>query len=146
MDNTTAAIASGRRSGDRGRGNKLARRGDKVEWEDLYPWVEDILLSLDILSVVSAVIGVIGNIFTILVISKWNNLSSGACFMLNLACVDLVAVATDGLFGKFFRLTLDWSINNVNNFFCSGMTFVNWFTTIASYYATVLFRDLFFLI
>ena len=107
-------------------------------WEDEYPNMVHLILALDIFCVVISILGCVGSILTMLVISKWKNVSSGAAFMYSLALTDLLAVFYDGVLDLMLPL-FGWNISGVNDVICVCCKFFSWITTVASYYITVLF-------
>ena len=58
----------------------------------MYPISAGFVLGLDIASSVIAALGCIGNVFVMMVISKWKNISSGAACMFSLAMADFLAI------------------------------------------------------
>ncbi|XP_075248292.1 uncharacterized protein LOC142341257 [Convolutriloba macropyga] len=101
---------------------------------------EDILSARKIIEIISAVIaifGCIGNIFIILIISKWDSLTSGATFMLLLAIFDFFSASFMSTFSLILPF-IGFNLRDVNNFWCAFTTFST-FAIYSSYYITVLF-------
>ena len=73
-----------------------------------------------------------------IVISRWDKISSGATFIWALALTDFLAVFYDGIIDMmlpFFGLT----VTSLGHMICAGCKFFSWATTICSYYMTVMF-------
>ena len=96
------------------------------------------MFGLDIVNSIISTLGCIGNVFTMLIISKWDNISSGAAFMFALALTDLMAVFYDGIIDCLLPL-FGFSLRSVNSILCAFCTFFSWITTLMSFYMTVLF-------
>ena len=111
---------------------------ENVKWEDLYPGVVSAMFGLDIVNSIISTLGCIGNVFTMLIISKWDYISSGAAFMFALALTDLVGVFYDGIVDGV-PLLFGFYIQTFNDFTCSICAFLLWATSFASFYMTVLF-------
>ena len=107
-------------------------------WQEYYPTISRIVLTLDISCTTISWFGLLGNIFTMLVISKWENISSGAAFMFILAFSDFFAgvyngiiVTADPLFG--------WNLSAYSDVVCSICMYFSFTSTVNTYYATILF-------
>ena len=107
-------------------------------WTEFYPNMVPVNFALDIVVSIIAFFGCIGNVFTMTIISKWNNISSGAAFMLTLALTDFMSVLYDGIIDMFLNL-LGITVKSLNDYMCAFWTFFSWTTTFSSYYITVLF-------
>ena len=108
------------------------------EWETIFPEIANLVLTLDVICSINGVLGCFGNLFTIIIISKWDNMSSGAAFMLSLAITDLITVFIDAILHTALPL-LGVLVSAINDIVCATYTFLSWITTITSYYITVLF-------
>ena len=113
-------------------------RGEDANWEDLYPSAVTAIFALDIVNSLISTLGCIGNVFTMLIIAKWDNISSGAAFMFALALTDVLAVFYDGIIDCLLML-FGFILREVNSSLCAMCTFFSWITTVASYYITACF-------
>ena len=66
------------------------------KWEDMYPVISNVVFGLDIICAVISVFGCIGNVFIMKIVSKWENISSGAALMFSVALADFLSVFYDG--------------------------------------------------
>ena len=108
------------------------------DWEEVYPTIANLILSLDILCSVISIIGCIGNVLTMVIISKWKDISSGAAFMYSLALTDLLAVFYDGILDELLPL-FGWTLSSLSDVICALCKYFSWTTTLTSYYVTLLF-------
>ncbi|XP_075247700.1 uncharacterized protein LOC142340843 [Convolutriloba macropyga] len=109
-----------------------------LEWFELYPDIFFIIFLIEIIAIFISIFGCIGNIFIILIISQWENINSGATFMLILAVFDFLSASYVSIFNLALPL-LNFHIRNFNNFLCAFSAFVSSFAIYTSYYLTVLF-------
>ena len=118
--------------------NNINLSPPRLSWEDLYPLVATLAFSLDVITPAISTLGCIGNTFTMIIISKWSSLSSGAAFMFALALTDFMASFYDGIIEgipPLFEIRLD----SINDFTCAFGGLLSRSTTFASFYMTVLF-------
>ncbi|XP_075248417.1 uncharacterized protein LOC142341374 [Convolutriloba macropyga] len=109
-----------------------------VTWEDFYPGTSQAIFYIHIGCVIISIFGCFGNVFTMMIISKWSNISSGAAFIWGLALTDLVAVFIDGILEILLQM-FGIVIASLNSFVCAAFNFLSWVTTMWSFYITVLF-------
>ena len=109
-----------------------------LDWEDAYPSVQNAILIIEICACVFTFFGCFGNVSTMIIISKWEKLTSGSGFMFSLALFDLLSVIYDG-FVDLFLLFLGYEFESVNDFTCVTGILYSWVTSSVSYYVTVLF-------
>ncbi|XP_075263965.1 uncharacterized protein LOC142355792, partial [Convolutriloba macropyga] len=111
---------------------------NEITWEEVYPSIALFVMGMDIWNTVLSVIGCIGNIFVLLIISQWKLMSSGAAFMYSLALTDFLSLFWDGIIDELLPL-LGFVLTDVHNIICAAGKFFNFASTVASYYLTVLF-------
>ena len=75
-----------------------------ITWEEVYPSIALFVMGMDIWNTVLSVIGCIGNIFVLLIISRWKLMSSGAAFMYSLALTDFLSLFWDGIIDEVKKL------------------------------------------
>ncbi|XP_075241859.1 mu-type opioid receptor-like [Convolutriloba macropyga] len=107
-------------------------------WEDVYPFVAMVTISLNFTSSLLSILGCIGNSFTMIIISKWKNISSGAAFMFSLALTDLAALSYDGIVETLLPL-MGVNVVSLHGSLCPIFSFISWMTTFSSFYLTILF-------
>ncbi|XP_063712421.1 cysteinyl leukotriene receptor 1-like [Symsagittifera roscoffensis] len=108
-------------------------------WEDAYPDAALFVFAMKILCSTISLFGCVGNVFTMVVISTWDRISSGAGFMWALALTDLLSVFYDGILDTLLSL-FDISVASLGgDVMCASFKFFSWITTTCSYYMTVLF-------
>ena len=101
-----------------------------------------VTISLNFTSSLLSILGCIGNSFTMIIISKWKNISSGAAFMFSLALTDLAALSYDGIVETLLPL-MGVNVVSLHGSLCPIFSFISWMTTFSSFYLTILFRHLF---
>ena len=72
------------------------------------------------------------------IVFKWENMSSGAAFMFSLALADFLGVFYDGIIDELLPL-FGFTLRLLNSALCAVCQYINYLTTFASYYITVLF-------
>ncbi|XP_063714797.1 FMRFamide receptor-like isoform X2 [Symsagittifera roscoffensis] len=115
-----------------------ASPGDFVDWGSAYPLSKIIRFGVDSLCATTGALGVFGNFVTMLIISKWKNMSSGAAFMFSLALSDFLSVIYNG-FIDMARPLFGWTITGLSDWVCKFSMYWSFATSLASFYATVLF-------
>ena len=107
-------------------------------WREVFPKSYHLESGLKILSAILSLFGIAGNFLTMLVISQWDNLTSGAAFMFSLALTDLLTVIYDGVIDLLLPL-FGFEMTSLNDVICAIGNHFTWATTLSSYYVTVLF-------
>lgn len=108
--------------------------GDIVTAESLTKELTATVLPVTVLLSVEIVLGVIGNILILIVYYKWYKVCNFRCFVLSMACIDLLSSFTT-LPGELVSQR-NWYTYE-SNFLCKAKSFFNVFTVWAS--ASVLF-------
>ena len=112
------------------------------DWPQFYPAMKKVIFGLDLFCAIVGVLGVLGNVTIMLIISKWKHTSSAATFMFFLASVDLLSVIYNGVIDKIGPLLNEkLRVSAINDFFCAGCAFWSFATASLALYATVLFRE-----
>ena len=107
-------------------------------WYEKYPDISFSIFVMQITSLIISIFGCFGNLFTIIIISKWDTLTSGATFMLILAIVDFTSASFVAIF--IFVLPLSgFNLRDLNNISCASLTFAPTVIIYSSYYLTLLF-------
>ena len=107
-------------------------------WQEFYPATAKLVFTLDISCTTISWFGLFGNLFTMLVISKWENMSSGAAFMFALAFSDFFGGVYNGIIAMAEPL-IGWTLMEYNDVICAMCQHFRFTSTLNSYYATVLF-------
>ena len=107
-------------------------------WRNYYPITARVVFALDISCATLSSLGFFGNIFTMVIISKWENISSGAAFMFALAFSDLFAGFYNGIIAMT-RPLFGWTLSAYNDVICSICMYWSFTSTLYAYYATIFF-------
>ncbi len=109
------------------------------DWTKNYPLHAFFVDAIKVIVVVVAILGIIGNGFTVTIISKWTKLSSGAVFMCSLAFTDALAVFYDGIINEFLPMAFEFELAEINVWICNACIWFSVMTTWSSYYLTIMF-------
>ena len=107
-------------------------------WKLLYPKTAQTTFFLEIFNATLSSFGCVGNIFIMVIISQWKNLSSGAAFMASLALADLQSIVFDGFVYELFPLS-GFNLTLINRWLCAILNYVSNLTTSVSIWVTALF-------
>ena len=111
---------------------------EELEWFKIHTSIYFAIFLMNAISSIVSIFGCFGNVFIVLIISRWDKLTSAATIMLILAVFDFLSTFYVAIFNIGLPF-LDFNLRNINHFSCAFLSFSSAFIIYTSYYVTVLF-------